>query len=108
MTTELGRMVSRAFEPNTPDIPEASFGKIRGSKPWIVGMMAPPSCTDDEASLVITGNARTRGANPSMAGRTCPFPKFDDLGSASVSMISSMTTEEGETEVTLQRCLSKY
>jgi len=42
MTTRLGNMALRAFEPNTPEIPKASFGKIRGSKPQIVGEMAVP------------------------------------------------------------------
>ena len=37
---------------------------------------------------------RTRGVNPSMVGRACPFPKSDDLRPIGISMISSMTTKE--------------
>ena len=48
----------------------------------------------DEADLVTIGNARTRGMNPLMVGRTCPFPESNDLGPVGVSMISSMTTKE--------------
>ena len=51
-----------------------------------------------------TGNARTRGVNPLMAGRVCPFLKSDDPRSVGDSMISSMTTEDGGAEVTLPRC----
>ena len=40
MTTGLGRMALRAFEPNTPEIPKAGFNRIRGSKPQIVGTIA--------------------------------------------------------------------
>ena len=36
-----------------------------------------------------------------MAGRACPFTGFDDPRSASDSMISSITTEEGGVEVAL-------
>ena len=43
MTTGLGSMASRAFEPNIPEIPKANFGKIIGSKPRIVGTIAVPS-----------------------------------------------------------------
>jgi len=43
MTTGLGNMASRAFELDTPEIPEKGFSKIRGSKPRIVGMRAVPS-----------------------------------------------------------------
>ena len=43
MTTGLGRMDSRAFELDTPEIPEASFGKIREPKPQMAGTMAVPS-----------------------------------------------------------------
>jgi len=42
MTIGLGRMALRAFEPDTPEIPEAGFGRIRGSNPRIVGTMAFP------------------------------------------------------------------
>ena len=31
-----------------------------------------------------------------MVGETCPFPKSDDIESASDSTISSMTTEEDD------------
>ena len=54
------------------------------------------------------GNARTRGVNPSMAGRACLFLESDDPESASDSMISSMTTKEGGTKVTLPRHFNKY
>ncbi|XP_030939808.1 uncharacterized protein LOC115964687 [Quercus lobata] len=40
-------MDSRAFESNTPEIPEVGFGRIRGSNPQIVGTMAIRSCTND-------------------------------------------------------------
>ena len=70
--------------------------------------MVVPSRTDDEAGLVTAGNAKTRGTNPPMVGRTCPFPKFDDPGSVSVSPISSMTIEEEGSEATWPRCFSKY
>ena len=78
MTTGLGRMDSRAFELDTPEIPEASFGKIREPKPQMAGTMAVPSWTDDEAGPTTAGNARTRGVNPSMAGEACPFPESND------------------------------
>ena len=94
MTTRLGRIASRDFEPDTPKIPEASFGKIRGSKPQIVRTVVVPSCTDDEAGPMTVGNARTREANPLMVGRVCPSPKSYDLESVGVSMISSMTTKK--------------
>ena len=41
--------------------------------------------------------------NPSVAGGACPFLEFDDPEFADDSMISSMTTDEGGTEVTLPR-----
>jgi len=43
MTIGLGRMASRAFELHTPEILEAGFGRIRGSKPRMAGTMAIPS-----------------------------------------------------------------
>ena len=92
MTIGLGNMASRAFESDILEILEVGFGKIRGSKPRIVGAMAVPFWTDDEAGPMTIGKARTRGVNPSMAGKTCPFPKSDDPESASDSTISSMTT----------------
>ena len=94
MTTGLGRMASRAFKPDTPEIPEADFGKEKGSNPRMAGTMAIQSCTNDEARLMTAGNARTKGVNPSMAGRACLFLEFDNPGSAGISMISSMTTKE--------------
>ena len=108
MTTRLGKMASRAFESDTPEIPEAGFIKIRGLNPWIVGKMAIPSCINDVASSTTTSNARTRGVNPSMAGGACPFPKFDDLWSIGDSTISSMTTEEKGAEVTLPSHFCRY
>jgi len=72
-------MASRAFKPNTPEIPKVGFGRIRGSNPRIVGTLEVPSCTNDEAGSMTTGNARTRGVNPSMAGGACPFLESDDL-----------------------------
>ena len=55
-----------------------------------------------------TGNVRTRGVNPLMAGRVCPFAKSDDPESAGDSMISSMNTEERGAEVTLPRRFCRY
>ena len=95
MTTRLGRMASRAFEPDNPKIPKASFSRIRGLKPQIVETMAVPSCIDDEVGPVTASNVRTRGANPPMANGVCPFSESDDPRYASDSTISSMTTEEG-------------
>ena len=43
MTTKLGSMALRAFELDTLEIPKAGFGKIRGSKPRIVGTTTVPS-----------------------------------------------------------------
>ena len=43
MTSELGSMALKAFELDTLEIPETGFGKIRGSKPQIVGTTAVPS-----------------------------------------------------------------
>ena len=43
MTTGLGSMASRAFEPDTLEILEAGLGKIRGSKPQTVGTIVVPS-----------------------------------------------------------------
>ena len=43
MTTRLGRMASMAFEPDTLEILEASFGEIRTSKPQIAGKIVVPS-----------------------------------------------------------------
>lgn len=43
-----------------------------------------------------------------MAGGACPFPKSDDPESVGDSMISSMTTEEGGTKVTLPRHFCRY
>ena len=73
MTTGFGNMASRAFE-----IPEAGFGKIKGSKPRIVGTMAAPSYTDNEAGSVTAGNGRTRRVNPLMASGACPFLESND------------------------------
>ena len=67
-----------------------------------------PSYTDDEAGSTTTGNARTQGVNPSMAGRACPFSKSDNPDSTCDSLISSMTTEEGSAEVTLPRHFYRY
>ena len=108
MTIGPSRTASRAFKPDTPEIPEAGFGKIRGTKLQIAGTMAAPSSTDNEAGPVIIGNARTRGTNPPMAGGTCPFPESDDPRSVGVSTISSMTTKEEGAKVTWPRCFSKY
>ena len=108
MTTVLGNMASRAFKLDTLEILEASFGKIRGSKPWIMGTMVVPSYIEGEAGPMTVGNARTRGVNPSMAGGTRPFFESDDLRFMGVSKISSMTTKEGGAEATWPRCFSKY
>ena len=108
MTTGLGRMALRPFEPDTLEIPEASFSRIKGSKLQMVGTMVVPSWTDDEAGPTTAINARTRGVNPLMVGGACLFPESDDLKSVGDSMISLMTTEEGGTEVTLPRRFSKY
>ena len=70
--------------------------------------MAAFSRTDNEVGLVTVGNARTRRANPPMAGRTCPFPESDDPESVGVSTISSMTTEEEGAEATWPRHFSRY
>ena len=43
-----------------------------------------------------------------MAGGAYPFPESDDLEFTSDSMISSMTTEEEGTKVTLPRRFGKY
>jgi len=102
MTTSLGRMVSRAFKPDTPEIPKAGFGRIRGSKPRVAGAMTAPSRMDDEVGPMTVGNARTKGANPPMAGGTCPFPKSDDPRSTGISMITSMTTKEEGAKVPSQ------
>ena len=102
------QMASRAFKPDTPKTLEVGFDRIKGSKPWIAGTMEIPSCTDDEAGSATAGNARTRGVNPSMAGRVCPFPEFDDPESVSDSMISLMTTEEVGAEVTLPKHFCRY
>ena len=88
MTTKLGKMATRAFKPDTPKIPKADFGKIRGLNPRIARTMAVLSCNDNEAGLATVDSARTRWVNPSMAGKACPFPEFDDPGSAGISMIS--------------------
>ena len=61
--------------------------------------MAVPSWTVDDASPATTGNARTRGGNPSMAGGACPFLESDNFEFAGDSMISSMTSKEGGDEV---------
>ena len=61
--------------------------------------MAIPSWTGDDASPTTTGNARTRGGNPSMAGGACLFLESDNFESAGDSMISSMTSKEGGAEV---------
>ena len=108
MTMGLGRMVSMAFKPDTPEIPEAGFGKIRCSKPQIMGTIVVPSWTDGEAGPVTAGNGRTRGSNPLMAGGVCPFPEFDDPEFVSDAIISSMTTEEDGARVTWPRRFNKY
>ena len=100
MTTGLGKIASRAFELDTPEIPKVCFGKIRGLKPRIVGTMGVPFCTNDEASPMTTGNAKTRGTSPLVVGRTCPFPESDNPRSIGVSPISSMTIEEEGVEAT--------
>ena len=56
-------MASRAFEPDAPEIPEIDLGKISGSKPQIARTAAASSYFDNEAGLMIAGNARTRGMN---------------------------------------------
>ena len=43
MTTRLGKAALRAFKLDTPEIPEAGFSRIRGSKPQITGTIAVPS-----------------------------------------------------------------
>ena len=108
MTTKLGRLSSRAFKSDTPEIPKVGFGKIRGSKPRIAGTMAIPSWTDEEAGPAATGNARTKGTSALMASGVCPFPESDDLEFAGDSMISSITIEEGGTKVTLPKRLCRY
>ena len=57
--------------------------------------MAVPSCIDDGAGPMTVGNARTSGANPSMAGEVFLFPESDDPKSSGDSTISLMTIEEG-------------
>ena len=94
MTTGLGKIASRAFKPNTLEIFEAGFGKIRGSNPRIARTMAIPSRTHDEVGPVTAGNVKTRGPNPRMSSGTCPFPESDEPRSIGVSPFSSMTTEE--------------
>ena len=108
MTTEHGRMASRAFESNTPEILEAGFGKIRGSNPRIAGIMAVSSWIDNKANLATIGNARTRRVNPLMAGGAYLFLESDDLRFANDSTISLRTTKEGGVEVTLPRHFCRY
>ena len=108
MTIRLVKMALRAFELNTPEIPDVGFGRIRGSKPHIGGAMAAPSYTIDEVGPVTTDNSRTRRVNPSMVGETFPFPESDDPESTGISMISLMTIEEEGAEVTWPRRFSKY
>ena len=55
-----------------------------------------------------TDKARTKGVNPLMSSKTCPFLEFDDPESASISTISSMTTEEDGAGAIWPRCFSKY
>ena len=43
MTTRLGSMASRAFKPDSLEIPEVGVGKRRGSKPQITGTIVVPS-----------------------------------------------------------------
>ena len=43
MTTGLGKMASRAFELDTTELSKAGFGRIKGSKPQIVGTIVVPS-----------------------------------------------------------------
>ena len=108
MTTGVGRMASKAFELDTPEIPKAGFNKIRGLNPQIAGIVAVPSCIFDEAGPMTASNARTRGANPPLASGTCPFLESNDPESANVSTISSMTTEKEGVEVALLWHFSKY
>ena len=49
---------------------------------------------------MIADNVRTRGVNPPMVGRVCPFPEFVNLESVGDSMISLMTIKEEGAEAT--------
>ena len=104
MTIGLGRIASRAFKLDTLEIPKVGFGKIRGSKPRMVGMITVPSWTDDKANLAIIGNVSTRGVNPPMVDGLYLFPESDDPRFVGVSTISSITTEEEGPRATWPRC----
>ena len=108
MTTRLGSMASRAFEPDSLEIPEVGVGKRRGSKPQITGTIVVPSWTDDEPGPVTASKEETRGVNPSMAKGVCLFSKSNDPKSMGDSTISLMTIEKEGARVTWPRRFSKY
>jgi len=99
MMTGLGKGASKAFGPGILEIPEINIGRIRGSKPRMVGTTGFPFYINPGDGSATTGNAKTKGVEPSMASMACPFFGAGAPKSTSDSMISLIMTEVGEASV---------
>ena len=107
MMTGLGRAAFKAFGLGALEIPWIGFGRIRGSKPWVAGMMGVPFWINLGDGFATTGNAKTRGVKPSMASMACPFFGAGAPKSISDSIISLITTEVGRAGGILHKCSCK-
>ena len=104
----LGRAASKAFGLGALEIPWIGFGRIRGLKPRIVGMIEVPFWINPRDGFATAGNAKTRGVKPSMAGMAYPF--FGDGISESTGdfVISLITTKAQGARGILHKRSCKY
>ena len=113
MMTGLGRVASKVFGLGALEIPWIGFGKTRGLKPRIAGMIVVPFRKNPGDGLAILGKDNIEGAKPSIAGRVCSFFGADTPDSTGDSIISLITTQVGGASIlilggTLQRHSCKY
>lgn len=113
MITGPSKATSKALEPGIPKIPEIDLNKTRGSKPQMAKMTRVPFWINDGNCSTTTGNAKTKGVKPSMAGMVFHFFEVGAPESTDDSIISSIITEVRRGGVlipgrTLQRRSCKY
>lgn len=93
MMSGLGRAVSKTFGPKALEIPWIGFGKIRGSKPQMVGTIEVPFWINIVDGFATAGSAKIRGVKPSMEGMVCPFFGVATPESTSDSIMPSIMTK---------------
>ena len=75
MITGLDKVASKAFRPRAPEIPWIGFGRIRISKPQIVGTTRVPFWINPGDVSTIAGNAKTKGVKALNDWHGLSFPR---------------------------------